>query len=322
MGSKTQQALVGVFVLIAAALLIATVFAMSGVFGRQLKTYHAQFPFAGGLEPGAAVRYSGGPRIGRVEKLEIDSRNPSLIDVTFSVQAGLPVHTDSKVKIMSVSLLGDNHLEIFPGSATSAMAADGATLPSVEYIDFNALTDRINAIAPQAQELLKTLNDRGMELKTTIDRVNDLLNSENRANLSATLASTRGMIEENRPQIRATLDNLNRVSAKLEPVIDDLRKTTAEANQTLDHIDQMVGENRPDIHKAVLQLRESLAGVNDLTGHLNQTLDVNSENIDELLEDFRHASENLKEFTEKIKQRPYLLLRSSSSPEHKPGGSQ
>lgn len=322
MGSKTQQALVGVFVLIAAALLIATVFAMSGVFGRQLKTYHAQFPFAGGLEPGAAVRYSGGPRIGRVEKLEIDSHNPSLIDVTFSVQAGLPVHTDSKVKIMSVSLLGDNHLEIFPGSATSAIAADGATLPSVEYIDFNALTDRINAIAPQAQELLKTLNDRGMELKTTIDRVNDLLSNENRANLSATLASTRGMIEENRPQIRATLDNINKVSAKLEPVIDDLRKTTAEANQTLDHIDQMVGENRPDIHKAVLQLRESLAGVNDLTGHLNQTLDVNSENIDELLEDFRHASENLKEFTEKIKQRPYLLLRSSSSPEHKPGGSQ
>lgn len=322
MGSKTQQAFVGVFVLIAAALLIATVFAMSGVFGRQLKTYHAQFPFAGGLEPGAAVRYSGGPRIGRVEKLEIDSRNPSLIDVTFSVQADLPVHTDSKVRIMSVSLLGDNHLEVFPGTSQSAVAADGALLPSVEYIDFNALTDKINAIAPQAQELLKTLNDRGTELKTTIERVNDLLNTENRANLSATLASTRGMIEENRPQIRSTLDNINKLSAKLDPVVDDLRKTTAQANQTLDHIDQLIGENRPDIHKAVLQLRESLANVNDLTVHLNQTLDVNSENIDELLEDFRHASENLREFTEKIKQRPYLLLRSSASPEHKPGGSQ
>lgn len=322
MGSKTQQALVGIFVLIAAALLIATVFAMSGVFGRQQKTYHAQFPFAGGLEPGAAVRYSGGPRIGRVDKLEIDSRNPSMIDITFSVQSDAPVRKDSKVKIMSVSLLGDNHLEVFPGTQQAGPAPDGSTLPAVEYIDFNALTDKINAIAPQAQELLKTLNDRGTELKTTIDRVNDLLNSENRANLSATLASTRGMIEENRPQIRSTLDNVNKLSAKLDPVVDDLRKTTAQANQTLDHIDQLIGENRPDIHKAVLQLRESLASVNDLTAHLNQTLDVNSENIDELLEDFRHASENLREFTEKIKQRPYLLLRSSSSPEHKPGGSQ
>ncbi|HET9401564.1 MAG TPA: MlaD family protein [Candidatus Acidoferrales bacterium] len=321
MGSKTQQALVGIFVLIAAALLIATVFAMSGVFGRQLKTYHAQFPFAGGLEPGAAVRYSGGPRIGRVEKLEIDSRNPAMIDITFSVQNDSPVRTDSKVKIMSVSLLGDNHLEIFPGSPQAGLAADDSTLPSVEYIDFNALTEKINAIAPQAQELLKTLNDRGTELKSTIDRVNDLLNTENRANISATIASTRGMIEENRPQLRSTLDNINKVSAKLDPVVDDLRKTAAQANQTLDHIDQLIGENRPDIHQAVLQLRQSLASVNDLTGQLNQTLDVNSDNIDELLENFRHASENLKEFTEKIKQRPYLLLRSSSSPEHKPGGS-
>lgn len=321
MGSKTQQALVGIFVLIAAALLIATVFAMSGAFGRQVKTFHAQFPFAGGLEPGAAVRYSGGPRIGRVEKLQIDSRDPAKIDITFSVQNDAPVHIDSKVRIMSVSLLGDNHLELFPGSPQSAPAPDGSTLPSVEYLDFNALTDKINAIAPQAQELLKTLNDRGTELKTTIDRVNDLLNTENRANLSAALASTRGLIEENRPQIRSTLENINRVSAKLDPVIDDLRKTAAQANQTLDHIDGMIGENRPDIHKAVLQLRESLASVTDLTGKLNQTLDVNSDNIDALLEDFRHASENLKEFTEKIKARPYLLLRPGSSPEHKPGGS-
>ncbi len=44
-----------------------------------------------------------------------------------------------------------------------------------KYLDFNAITERINDIAPEAQQLLHTLNERATELKVTIDRVNDLL---------------------------------------------------------------------------------------------------------------------------------------------------
>jgi len=65
MDSKSEQAMVGFFVLVASAVLIATVFVLSGAFGGSAVTYRAYFPFAGGLEPGAAVRYSGGPKVGR-----------------------------------------------------------------------------------------------------------------------------------------------------------------------------------------------------------------------------------------------------------------
>ncbi|MGC1365999.1 MAG: hypothetical protein WA829_09910, partial [Candidatus Acidiferrum sp.] len=57
----------------------------------------------------------------------------------------------------------------------------------------------------------------------------------------------------------------------------------------------------------------------DITGRLDQTLDVNSENIDELLDNFRRVSENLKEFTDTIKKRPYTLIRATNPHEHKPG---
>jgi ABC-type transporter Mla subunit MlaD len=102
-------------------------------------------------------------------------------------------------------------------------------------------------------------------------------------------------------------------------LIEDLRKTSAQANEALNHVDSLIGENREDLRKAVIELRRSLATVTDLTTRLDQTLDVNSENIDELLENFRHVSENLKEFTNTIKRRPYTLIRSSSPPDHKPG---
>src|SRR6266849_7609375 len=301
MGTKSEQAMVGLFVLIAGAVLVATVFVLSGAFGGSASTYRAYFPFAGGLEPGATVRYAGGPKVGRVEKLQLDPKDSSRIKITFSVKSGLPVKTDSHVKIMSLSPLGDNHLEIVPGSEKAVLAANGAILPSDPYVDFNALTAKINDIAPQAQQLLKTLNDRAADLQVTIARVNDLLKDSNRANLAGTLAETRGMIAENRAPLKSTIGNLSHASQKLEPLLVDLRKTSAQANEALNHVDSLIGENRPDVRQAVIDLRRSLATVTDLTGRLDHTLDVNSENIDELLENLRHVSQNLKEFTNTIK---------------------
>jgi phospholipid/cholesterol/gamma-HCH transport system substrate-binding protein len=319
MEAKREQAMVGLFVLAASAVLIATVFALTGAFGGTAATYRAYFPFAGGLEPGATVRYAGGPKVGRVEKLQLDPKDSSRIEITFSVKSGLPVKTDSHVKIMSLSPLGDNHLELVPGSEKATLAPTGTILQSDPYVDFNALTAKINDIAPQAQQLLKTLNDRASELQVTIARVNDLLSDSNRANLAATLSDARGMIAENRGPVKSTLQNLNSATQKLEPLLQDLRKTTAQANKALDHVDSMIGENRADIRQAVVDLRRSLATVTDLTGRLDQTLDVNSENIDELLENLRHVSQNLKEFTNTIKTRPYTLIRSTTPREHKPG---
>jgi phospholipid/cholesterol/gamma-HCH transport system substrate-binding protein len=319
MAGKREQVFVGLFVLIAAGVLIGMVFAISGAFGRTSKTFHAYFPFAGGLETGATVRYAGGPRVGRVEKLSIDPQNPARIDVVFSVQTDLPVKKDSHAKIMSMSPLGDNHLEILPGGAQTALASPGSLLPSDSYVDFNALTSQINDLAPQAKQLIQSLNDRVTELKGTIDRVNDLLNAQNRANLTATLADARGMLDENRPEIKSTIQHLNAASQKIEPLLQDLHKTSEEANKALDHIDTLIGENRADVHQSVIELRKSLATLTEITARVDQTLDVNTENIDELLDNFRRVSQNLKEFTNTIKKRPYTLIRATNPPEHKPG---
>lgn len=320
MSPKTEQTLVGLFVLVAGGILLVAVFAINGAFGKAGKSYHAHFKFAGGLEPGATVRYSGGPKIGRVESLRIDPQDPTHIDLTFSVQPDVLVKTDSKVKIMSMSPLGDNHLEVLPGSAQASAAPPGSLLPSVTYVDFNALTEQINDLAPQAQELVRTLDARATELKVTLDRVNDLLNAQNRANLSATLADTRGLVTDSRPQVRTALQHVNDLTEKLQPLIADFRKTSGQANEVLAHIDSTIGETQPEIRKAVAELRGTLKSLTELTGQLNQTLDVNSENIDQLLDNLLHVTENLKEFTETIKMRPYSLIRATNPPEHKTGG--
>jgi phospholipid/cholesterol/gamma-HCH transport system substrate-binding protein len=319
MDSKKEQAFVGLFVIVAVVILVSTVVALSGAFATSTTSFKTYFPFAGGLEPGFGVRYAGGPKVGRVESIRIDPQNPTRMEVTFSVDPAIPVKTDSHVRIMALSPLGDNHLEIVPGSMSAPRAAAGATLQALPYTDFSSLADSLNEITPQAKQLLATFNERAVELKVTLARVNDLLNDENRANISATIATTRGMLAEDRPKIKSALTHVDNLTAKMEPLIDDFKKTAAKADKTLDQLNGMLTEDRPDIHKAILQLRQTLDSANELVGRLNNTLDANSENIDELLENMRDVTENLKEFTDNIKARPYSLIRITNPRDHKPG---
>ncbi len=322
MESRREQISVGIFVLVATALLIFIVFALTGAFAGSDIVYHAKFNNAAGLEPGASVHYAGGPKNGHVVKIQIDPNDPALIDMTFTVTKGLPIKTDSKVAIMSFSPLGDNHLEIKPGTPKAQLAPSGTLLASVPYVGFNDLTEQFNKMAPQAQELIANLNARVVQLKTTIDRVDDLLNDQNRANVSASLAELHGILKENRPQIHSTLNNINAASAKIEPLIDQIHKAVDQANETLKHVDGVVTENKEGIHDSIARLRVVLTNVTQLTDQLNQMLDSNSDNIDQLLLNLRDASENLRDFSDTIKARPSSLIRSSAPRDRKPGDKQ
>ena len=156
MEARREQVFVGLFVIVAAALLVFTVFSLSGAFASATRTFHAKFHNVAGLEPGATVRYEGGPKVGRVEKIRIDPADSSWMDMEFSVKNDIPVKTDSRVAILSFSPLGDNHLEVRSGTPSAPRAPDGAVLPADPYIGFNDLTGQINEMAPQARQLLRT----------------------------------------------------------------------------------------------------------------------------------------------------------------------
>jgi phospholipid/cholesterol/gamma-HCH transport system substrate-binding protein len=319
MQAKKEQAFVGLFVIVAVVILVATALALSGAFASSTTRFKTYVPFAGGLEAGSAVRYAGGTKVGRVEQLRIDPKDPTRMEMVFSVQPDVPVKTNTHVRILSFSPLGDNHLELVPGTQAAPPAPPGSTLVADPYIDFSALANSLNEITPQAKQLLATANERAIELKVTLARVNDLLNDRNRENISATIATTRGMLEEDRPKIRSTLTHLDDLTVRMTPLIDDFKKTSKQANEVLSHIDATLAENRPDIRKAILQLRQTLNSADELVGRLNSTLDANSENIDELLDNLRSVTENLREFTDTIKTRPYSLIRITNPPDHKPG---
>jgi phospholipid/cholesterol/gamma-HCH transport system substrate-binding protein len=317
--TRRQEAIVGLFVLIAAALLIITVFSLTGFFNRGDVLYRAFFKNAGGLRPGGEVRYAGGPPVGRIEDVRYDQHDTTRMEIVFRVKPDIPVKTDSVVVISSNSPLSDNFLGIVPGSKAAQRAPSGCTLKSSEYVGFGDLEAELADLAPQARVLLDNLNQRIVELQTTVARVNDVLNDKNRENLSASLGSVRGVLDENRKPLHSTITHFDDASARIAPLLDDLKKTNADAQKTINTLEGTIAENRSDLRESIVELRHVLETANNVTDQLDRTLNANGENIDDILSNFRQASQNLRQFTETLKQRPYTLLRSSLPPAHEPG---
>src|SRR5260370_41959025 len=104
MKSRGEQVWVGLFVLVASALLIATVLLVSGAFRGGDIPHRAYFKFAGGLEPGAAVRF-GGMKAGSVKAVHVDGEDSTRIEVDFNVARDIPLKADSVAKITSLRAL-------------------------------------------------------------------------------------------------------------------------------------------------------------------------------------------------------------------------
>jgi phospholipid/cholesterol/gamma-HCH transport system substrate-binding protein len=318
MNSRREQAWVGLFVLIAAALLIGTVLAVAGTFSVGGVAHHAYFKSAGGLLPGATVRYAG-MKAGRVETVRVDPQDSTRIEVAFTVGHGIPVKTDSVAKITSLGPLDENYVEVGTGTKDAPLAPPGSEVKSVTTVGISDLGDMIGNLAPVAQQVLQNLNQRITELQTTVARVNDLLNDRNRMNVSEGLGNLNAMLAEDRPKVSATLTNVQAASVKIEPLLDNLKITMKQANDALAHVDSVVLENRQDIRAVVVELKQTLLTASSLMEQLRNTMDQNTDNIDQIMVNLRVTTENVKQLTEALKTRPSVLIRGDTVKDRKPG---
>jgi phospholipid/cholesterol/gamma-HCH transport system substrate-binding protein len=336
MEAMRERTLVGLFVLIAGGLLLGTMIVISGGMGGATVPHRAYFKFAGGVQPGAPVRY-GGMTVGKVQRVRVDPGNSTRIEIELAVNRDAPLKTDSVAKISTLGPLTDNYIEISTGSEHAALAPPGSTLLSAEAFGLPQLGDAAQAMLPDVQKALQKLNQNLDGLQVTLTRANDVLNDRNRASIGSSLNNLEHLTAEVRPKVTDSLDNLNglladarpkistsltnvqELTAKLGPLLNDLKTTTALANETMAHVDSTLMENRPDIRTSVTGLRDTVAKSTVLLNELNQTLDRNSANIDDVLDNIRMTTENLRTLTETLKQSPASLIRGIKVADRKPG---
>lgn len=318
MKSRREDALVGLLVLIAVALLVITFFALHGASHKGGTLYRTYFKSAEGIDAGTIVRF-GGVRVGHVTRVGVGPRDRSRIFIDLRVAPGTPINTGSLAKISSLGLLGDNYIEVTTGQQNLPLLPAGSVIPSAPYTSIADITDAVGALTPKVNTALDNLNGRLNQLQDTINRVDNMLSEQNQKNLTAALAGLNGMVQENRPLLHATLANVNQDTEKLGPLIDNFKETARKADKTLDQLNGMLAEDRPHIRESIEELRQTLAQTSELAAHLNGTVTYNQDNLDEIVANLRRATENLASFTERIKTQPTSLIRATNYKEHRPG---
>src|SRR6202158_3153392 len=151
MDAVRERTLVGLFVLGAGALLLGTIVMISGGLGGATVSHRAYFKFAGGVQPGAPVRY-GGMMVGKVQRVRVDPGNSTRIEIDLTVNRDAPLKTDSVAKISTLGPLTDNYIEISTGSEHATLAEPGSALPSVEAFGLPQLGDAAQAMVPDVQK--------------------------------------------------------------------------------------------------------------------------------------------------------------------------
>jgi phospholipid/cholesterol/gamma-HCH transport system substrate-binding protein len=325
MARTNEEIKVGVVVAAGALLFLVALVFVGGVnlLRKKKVEYTTYFKFAGGLEPGSLVRY-GGLKVGTVETAALDPADSTRIKVVLQVEPGTPVKTNSRARISSLGFLGENYLEVSPGTRNAATLPAGSEIPALETVQLSDVFNNVNNITLTATKLVNDLDAQVLVLSKNsnvlIDNLNDVVNAENKEHFNSVLANSDEMLKQSRPHIEKTLANLETVSGKMSPTIDNLNGTIGRTNKLTDHLDAVVVENRKEIHDTLLRLQTSLTEAERMINDLDDTLGANRGNLDETLENIRATSENLKEFSDTVKQHPYSLIRIKAEQDRLPPG--
>jgi phospholipid/cholesterol/gamma-HCH transport system substrate-binding protein len=251
--------------------------------------------------------------VGTVRSADIDPQDSTRVRVRLLVNADTPVRTNSKARISTLGFLGENYVEVSPGTRDAALLPAGSEIAALEIVQLADVFNNVNNITLNANRLVNDLDDKLLVIANNVNQLvsnlNAVVNPENRQHLAAALANVDAMLAELRPQVKETLANLDAASAKLSPALDNANTTIARANTLIGNLNGVVQENRKEIHQTLLRLSDSLVDLQRLLAEVSDAVVNNRENLDQTLDNIRVTSENLKQFTDTIKRRPFSLVR-------------
>lgn len=214
-GENKRTVLVGIFVFLGIAILVAGVLTLGGqqkkfVKSIQLKTV---FDDIGGLQAGNNIWFSG-VKIGTVRK--INFYGDSQVEIEMNVEKSVAdyIRKNSKATISSDGLIGNKIIVIYGGSTDTPAVEDGDRLESVMPLD----TD-------QMMETLQVNNENLVGITENLKVLTSKI-AEGEGIVGAVM--TDSTLAEN---FKTILVNLDRASANSLRMINDLNTFTAKLNK-------------------------------------------------------------------------------------------
>ena len=292
-----SQLRVGIFVLIAIAVLVFLVLNASGDINPFSRKLHlkARFVDANGLREGSEVRLAG-VRVGKVERIVL--LEPSTVPNAPRVEAqmtidsnidGQPanqrIRSDSTAQQGSPSLLGNEMLiNITPGTSLGQPVQDGAILPSSSSNTVNDFATSGTDLAQRLSKLSDELSSMVQSVKKGEGTIGRLFSDEALYNnLNATVREVQDVMTQIRAgdgsagrfiNDPALYNNANEIAIQLKALADDLRAGRGTAGKLLTDDELYVRINRTAerLDKSVDQINLMVADINAGRGTLGKLI--------------------------------------------------
>ncbi|MEB3328127.1 MAG: MlaD family protein [Candidatus Sericytochromatia bacterium] len=271
--------------------------------------FQVRFADVAGLLPGATVRYMG-LRVGRVEALT--PRGP-LIEVTVHVDdAALQLPANGRYKIMSLGIIGEKALEIFPPKEPLARPGQPAPTPvpiawlkpdgAVRGEDPSRLELVLDEVTDTFQEFRKAADPQKFE-RLFAETAQNLAHTTRTVNELGTKASTLLDGLAGTPEsLNALIASLGRLSASSEQLvaatspaevaaaIRDVRQVTRNVARSLD---TLFGPGQQAANRrSVADMRHLISRLDQLVTTMNNTAGDPS-----VQQDFKDTVRNIRDLT-------------------------
>ncbi|MEL7540153.1 MAG: MlaD family protein [Pseudomonadota bacterium] len=254
METRANYALIGAFVLMAAAAVIG--FALwlgSSQFNRDFSQYDVIFPGPVSLEEGASVRYIG-IKVGEVESVRIDRRDASMVRARLRVDRSTPVKSDSTAIIDFAGITGVTFVQINAGSD-----AAGPLLPQ-PYQTVPVIDAGETPLAALFNGGAEIVGQAGM----TIDQLAQLLTDENVAAMSDTLANVRDITSAISAEDAVLLAQAIETLASLERAGDNLTEASTDITSVAASVDQELASLNVELKALVEELNGATGDASEM----------------------------------------------------------
>ena len=307
MERKAHYALIGTFVLVSlAALLAFTAWLSNAQFDKKFDNYEISFRGGvQGLSEGTEVRFNG-LKVGDINELRIDPNDNNSVIVDIQVESNTPVDFESVGRMEPLGLTGLNYIQIIPGGPNSRLIKNSTDKDpfrlkgEASRIDLllgsggtvmessQAALARINAVmTPEAimdfHEILnnlKVITNNFVDLKVDPEIFNRTMQSIEQASSDVSLAADAVDLAAKdfdvliETDVRTVLDRSKISMEKLDKTLVAIEALSKDSNQFItdgrDAINRLSNSGLTDLEETIDSIRRAVLGLESILINFEQ----------------------------------------------------
>lgn len=307
METKVNYVIVGLFVLLFSAAMIAGVLWLSAgnQYNKVFDTYVAYMQESvSGLNLNAPVKFRG-VNVGKVRQISLDKANPEQVRLELSIEQGTPITVETVAVLKAQGLTGIAYVELSGGNADSPLLKPNNSKPYPIIKTGLSLLGRLDI---GMTGLLINLNK-------TSENLNALLDEENRFALKKTLsniAKITGALAARKVDIDKTLNNTSLTMENMAQISSQLPALIERVGRSAEALEKMA----KDTSRASNSVNKTFDGVSSNAARFAEN---GLPEFERLIVEMRDLSISLQQITDQVERDPSILLRGKEPRQRGPG---